>query len=241
MNSKYIKIDSSKRVNLLSSTPSKFSIRGSNVLFHGKYVLKAVYMPVTYYNVSPTNNQLFFTDANGAHSILIQPGYYASTAYLAAIGAGMSAVSSGITYTAVKDAITLAVTIAASSGTFKLTFGTNTKHTVAIALGFQSVDTAFASSHVGSGLLNLAQTRSFNISVNSITTTCDLNGVGYSFVIPVTSNTPGVQYYEAPLGFEQVINIDAPTRQLEIVVFDDNYEVMPLYAEWYMMLQPLGV
>ena len=240
MNFKYVKIDSSQRVNPLNTSPSKFSIRGTNVVFKGRYVLKAVFMPVTYYNVSSTNNLLYFTDANGTHVASIPIGYYTSSTYLATVGSIMSAASPGITYSLVKDSTTLAVTITASSGTFALTFGTNTIHTAATSLGFPAVDTNSTISHLASGLLNLSQTRSFNISVNSITTTCDLNGVGYSFVIPVTANTPGIEYYEAPLGYEQTIYIEAPTRQLDIAVFDDNYEILPLYAEWYMTLQPLS-
>jgi flagellar hook assembly protein FlgD len=92
---------------------------------------------------------------------------------------------------------------------------------------------------LASGLINLAQTRSFNISINQITATSDLNSIGYSFVVPVTSNTPGVEYYETQNGFQQYIRIDAPTRQLDIVVYDDNHEILPLYSNWYMMLQPM--
>ena len=237
MTTNYIKVDSSQRVSPLTSTPSAFSIRGTNIVFKGRYQLKAVYMPVTIYNVSSTNNRISFTDSTGAHAVVIPPGYYTSAQYLAAIGTTMTTAST--IYIATRDAIKLSMIVSASNGTFSFTFGTNTKYSAAATMGFAPVNTASASVQTGANLVNLAQNRSFNISINAVTATSDLNGVGYSYVVPITSNTPGVQYYESPNCFHQVISIDKPTRQLDITVYDDNYEILSMYSDWYMILTAL--
>jgi hypothetical protein len=194
-------------------------------------------MPVTFYNVSPVNNRISYTDGNGAHTAILPPGYYSTSQYLTAIGTNMTI--GGITYVATKDALTFAVTVTASTGLFSFTFGTNSNHSAATMMGYPLIDTPSAISQSASGLINLAQTRSFNISVNNITATSDLNRIGYSFVVPVTSNTPGVEYYETQAGFQQYIRIDSPTRTLDIVVYDDNNDILPLYSNWYMILQPM--
>lgn len=240
MSSQHIKIDSSQRVNPLTTSPSQFSIRGSNTVFCGRYHLKAVFMPVTFYNVSATNNQIYFTDSNGSHTISLQPGFYTSSLYLPAIATAMTAAGAGITYTLALDPITQHVTVSSSSGTFTLNFS-NTLNSAASTLGFSFVDTLTASSQLSVGILNLAQTKTFNISINSATSTNDLNSRGYSFVVPCTSNTPSIEYYETQPGYMQSIQIDSPVRQLDITVYDDNHVILPLFSDWYMILQTTQV
>ena len=234
----FLKLDSAQRNNRSSTTASQFVISSTTMLFEGRYRLKAVFMPVTYYNVSTQTNAIYFTDGTGSHIAYVTPGFYTSTSYVLAVGTAMTIVAGGATYTVTLDPITQNATISASAGTFILTFGTNTLRSAYAQLGFpQSNSTTATSSQIAPTMLYLAQTRSFNISVNGYSSTFDVTGRGYTYVLPVTSNTPGIEYYEAPESYQQEMMIDSPTRSLNIAVYDDFNNILPIQSDWYMILE----
>ena len=232
-----IKIDSVNRLNFNTTTAANFSIRATNTVFQGKYELKSVLIPITFFNIGQYNNLINFTDLAGSHTAVITPGFYTTATYIAAIGSSMTAVAGGSIYTAILNAIPQCLTITSSSSAFTLTFGTNQTNSSSTAMGFSAQNTGSAFSQTGSGLVNVSQTRSFNISINNCVNISNLNGAGYSFIIPVTGFTPSIQLYEPSTNFKQSFNIDSPCQTLNIAVYDDNHRLLTMYSDFYMILE----
>lgn len=237
MNS-YLKIDSSKRINLNSTTAAQFSIRSTRTVFHGRYELKSIYIPITFFNINQFNNAISFTDTAGPHTCTITPGFYTTNTYIPAVALAMTLAGSGSTYTATKSNTTQCITVISSTDAFAFTFGSNQLNSAAITLGYLQQDTAMLFSQTASGIVNVAQTKSFNISVNNYVSTSTLDGIGYSFVIPVTAASLSFSLYEPLQHYPQSIYIDSPTQQLDIGVYDDNHQLMQVFSDFYMILQP---
>lgn len=234
----YLKIDSAQRINPTTTSPSQFTIRASNTVFSGRYTLKGIFIPVTFFNVNSTNNLVYFKDFVGEHVAVIPPGYYSPLPFMAAVGVAMTLVGYGgaSTFTITRDPVTLYLTTASSASLFAFTFGTNTANSANMLLGYPQQDTAETSFHTGTQMVNVSQTRSFNISINNYASTMNLNGNGYSFVIPIQVVTPAISYYEPPVNFEQSITIDYPTQTLNIAVYDDNHKLLQCVSDWYMIV-----
>lgn len=235
----YIKLDSAQRINFSTTTASQFTLRANNVIFQGRYNLKSIFIPITFYNVNVYNNLVNFTDSKGAHTATITPGIYTTSTYIAALGIAMTSAGSGSMYT-VSINSNSSITIASSSSTFALTFGTNQTNSGATMMGYQLFDTVMSSSQQGTGMLNLSQIRSFNISINNINRVSSLNGNGYTLIVPVTGTTPNIMTYEPATNFEQFFYIDQPTQTLNISVYDDYHNLLQCSSDFYMILQPVG-
>ena len=236
--SQYIKLDSAQRLNFNTTTASQFILRANNVVFSGRYNLKSIFIPITFYNVNVYNNQVFFTDNSGSHIAYITPGIYSTPTFMTALGNAMTSIGSGSVYTVIKDPVTCCINIISSSSAFSFTFGTNQLNSSAIMMGYNSVDTPMSFSQQSQGMINLSQIRSFNISINNINRVSNLNGIGYTFVIPVTNNIPSLMLYEPPPNYEQFICFDSPTQTLNISIYDDNHNLLQCFSDFYMILQP---
>jgi hypothetical protein len=154
------------------------------------------------------------------------------------VSTAMNAASTSTTYAITKSTITRSVLVSANTGSFAFNFS-NTLHSAAALIGFPPVDTVSASSQLAPSICNLAQIRSFNISINNIPGMMDLSSRGnYSFIIPVTVNQLSIQVYE-PISFFQTITFDTATRDLAITIYDDNHQVIALQDDYFLVLQHL--
>jgi hypothetical protein len=167
-----IRIDSAARINPLVTVPSQCSIRSTNHIFRGRYDLKLAYIPVTYFSVTALNQMIYFTDT-APRAAALAVGFYDGSTIMVALTTAMNAASTSATYTATKSAITRNVLVTASSGTFAFNFS-DTLNSGAALIGFPPVDTGFAITQLAPSICNLAQIRSFNITINNIPGMMDL-------------------------------------------------------------------
>ena len=243
MSGSYLKIDSADRINPGSTTPANFVING-NIVLHGRYTMKAIYYPTTFFNINTNlNNQIYFTEGGVAKIAIIQPGFYSGfDSLLPAVKSAMDTASAGVnTFTVTQSALTGLISIAASTVAYQLTFGTNQVSAAFEVLGFGKVDTASALLLTATNYPNLATVRSLNININNIGCVSDmLNSNNSTVCVPMLQNPPGgVGYWEPSLAFPQVFQFDTPTRVLKISVLDDKQALLPLQSEWHMIVQKL--
>ena len=231
----YIKIDTAARTSPSTTSPAQCTIHSNNHIFHGRYGLKLVYVPITFFNITAANNLIYFTDT-ATHTASIPVGFYDSTSILAAVGTAMTTASGTVTYTVTKNSSTYNVIISASSGTFVLN-NSNQVNSIASSLGFTPYDTVAALFQTSSTVANLSQVRSLNVSINGLSGIEDTSSRGaYSFIVPITVNQQSIQVYE-PISFIQTINFDSPTRDLSITIYDDKHNVIPLQDDYFFILQ----
>ncbi len=243
MSGSYLKIDSADRINPGSTTPANFVING-NIVLHGRYAVKAVYYPTTFFNINTDlNNTIYFTEAGVAKVAVMQPGFYSGFgSLLPAIKSAMDTASAGVnTFTVTQSALTGLISIAASTVAFQITFGSNQVSAAFEVLGFSKVDTAIALLLTANNYPNLASVRSLNININNIGCVSDmLNSNNSTVCVPILQNPPsGIGYWEPPPTFPQVFQFDTPTRVLKISVLDDKQALLPLQSEWHMIVQKL--
>ena len=208
----YIKINLADRLNPTTTTPSQFTI-GSNVPISG-LDLKAIYLPITYYNISTLNNAIYFTDTV-ARVGLIAVGYYSSgSTFISAVLTAMNNASGGAgTYTCTLNALTKAITVSCNIP-FAFTFS-QTISTAAELMGYKNANTIVATSQLATATLNLSTSLCYNISINNASGTTSLSSASTSFVIPALTTTPSEMYYEVPLNIPQRITFQT-TKYLDI-------------------------
>jgi V8-like Glu-specific endopeptidase len=232
----YLKIDSAKRQNPGSTTPGQFTLQ-CQATMTGRYALKALYCSVDYENINGHNSKIYFREGGIDKVATLTTGYYTISSLLTEIKSAMDTASGGTnTFTVTRSTLPQRLVISGTSA-FELTFGTNTANSSAEILGYPAADTSSATSHTATNIINLASIRSLNFDFNGFSSVSDTTGRSYSLVIPITTNTPGVQYYEPTETFPQVINFDIPTRNLSISVRDDDHNVIPLQSDWFMIIQ----
>lgn len=234
----FVKIDTSERINSLSTTPSQCTIHSNSYTFQGRYSLAYCYIPVTFYNVNASNNILYFTDT-AQRTAVIAVGFYDSVSILVAVAAAMNAASASSLYAvASKNSATKAVTIA-STNPFVLNLS-NTANSIASILGFASLqDTASGMGFMSDSMANLAQIKTFNISINGLSSVVSMSGrISYSFVIPITTATPSILSYE-PNTFIQTITFERPTKDITISVYDDNNNIIQLQEDFFIILKSI--
>ena len=237
MSTRFIKLDSAQRINFNTTTAASFTLKGTNMVVQGRYDLKSIIIPITFYNVSASNNAIYFNDTTGNHRAVIPEGFYTAATYITAIGAAMTSAGSGSTYTAFRDTVSLCLKVVSSNNAFCFTFGSNTLNSAAIMMGYAQADTLAAYLLTASNIVNISQTRSFNISINNYSNINGLNGNGYTFVIPVTGTTPSLMSYEPTQWFNQSFVVDSPTQTLDIAVYDDNHVLLNCFSDFYMILE----
>lgn len=235
----YVKLDTSERINPLTTSPSKCVIHSTSYTFQGEYELAYCYIPVTFYNVNTSNNQFYFTDT-APHVASIAVGFYDTVSILVAVAAAMNAASTSTVYAvASRNSATKCVTIASSVTNFVLNLS-NTVNSIASLLGFMSLhDTVSSAGVISDQMPNLAQIRSFNISINGLSSIRSLSGQSaYSFILPITVATPSILSYE-PISFVQSINFERATRDISLTVYDDNQNIIQLQEDFFIILRPV--
>lgn len=148
-----------------------------------KFTLASASIPNTTYNVSSSNNTLYWTDSTTAtFTTTISPGSYSATTLASAIQTAMNSVSSG--YMASYSSTTYLLTVANSGLTFYFSFGTNTTNSLAYVMGFATNGT-LAASQTGQNVVNLAGAQFYYLVIDQIPCQCrGANAVDYgSFVV----------------------------------------------------------
>lgn len=238
----YIKLDSANRLNAGTTSPGNFTLNCQKPL-EGRYALKAIYFPATFFNINTDlNNRIYFTESATAKVATIPPGFYSGySALMTAVETAMNTASGGTnTFVLTRSALTGLITITASSVNFTLTFGTNTTAAAREVLGFAAADSTVAAlAQTGVAYPNLATVRSLNIDINNIGNFTNTQGTNScTFCVPILQIVPGVGYYEPPITLPQVVEFRDRTASLKIRVIDDNGQVIPLQNEFYMLLAP---
>lgn len=235
----FYKIDTSLRQSpaTVSSTPASCIIP-TNQIFSGTYKVKAVWIPVTNFNVTTHNQNIYFTDT-AAHTVQLLPGIYTSANLPALLAAGMNAVGTG-TYSVTISSLTNQMTITNSTQTFSLTLGTNQTNSAAGLLGFPNLNSSVAAlTQTGSNFVNLQPSKMFNFTINNTGGNGIVEPVSLktnSFSIPITANTGSIEYYESE-SIDYYVRFDTPSSLISVVVKDDLGNIMNLTSDWYFILQ----
>src|ERR1700678_3799195 len=109
-----------------------------------KFTLASASIPNTTYNVTSTNNTLYWTDSTTTNfTATISPGSYSATTLASAIVTAMNSVSAN--YLASYSTTTYLLTVSNSGLTFYFSFGTNTTNSMAYVMGFAANGTLAAS------------------------------------------------------------------------------------------------
>ena len=213
-----------------TDSPSDYSLVFDRPLPKGEYKLCYAFVPNSVRTIVAGVNDTF--RLNGSLVTITQGIYSTTTSFASAIQTAMNNVLAGFTVTITDNFINIAHATA-----FVLDF---TGKAIARTLGFPKTVQPSTTSLTGSGFVNFS-TRSFafNILVNNFVTFEDNKSNGYTFRIPITSNTLGYTSYE-PNTFVQTVQIPHQINRLDIKMFDDEHNPIDLnYIDWYMYWRKL--
>ena len=233
----YLKIDSSLRVNPASTDPSDCFIPLHETL-SGRYQLMSIQLPVTYFTLNSTNNQVYWNDGSDRVCSLTH-GYYSSMATVAAeVAAKMTAAGAG-TVTCAVSTLTNVISIT-NTVPFVMTFGSNTLNSAADVLGFSSDNVAAATTKSGSRTMNLSTTTSYNFQISNTSSAFKtVNGMNYTFCVPAVTSSPTITYYEPSTNMPIIFFINS-TNMLNIKIMDDQWRVMNnMKSNFFMVLRKL--
>jgi len=227
--------------NRQSGSSNNFTIAFNHTISAEMISLSDVIIPNTIYTISAAqqNNTIYFNDGSN-HTAIIPDGYYSLTNLLTQIGSSMTTASGTYTYTASYTASTYRITIS-STGSFSLTFGTNTSSSAAYTLGFSNTNTSSASSQTGTNAVNLI-TPMIYITIKQIggAVTILPNGMSSTFVVPVTTTPTYSIFQPKNANFEQVYLFEGGQKWsfFDIQLFDVNGNALSLNgADWQLILE----
>lgn len=232
--SQYLKVDSSIRINRITTSASDCVIPSNEVL-NGDYALKSIMIPLTYHNVNSTNSTIYWTDTI-PRTCQIPSGFYNSySVFAAAIAAAMTA-NGGGTVTCAVDSLTNVLTVT-NTISFAFTFTTNTLNSAGEMMGFNTNGVS-ATSQVGTKMLSLLITNSYNFSISEASSGVKtLSGQQYTFSIPALTSTPWQAYYEPSEKFPIYIKLHG-TKTLSVRIHDDRGNILNrMGADWSIFLQ----
>lgn len=236
-----VKIDTADRLNPLTTTAAQCVIHSSSYTFQGTYSLAYVCIPITFFNVTLSNNLLYFTDT-APRVAIIPVGFYDTTAILPVLANAMNLASSTTVYAVgSRSSGTKCVTIASNINPFVINLS-NTLNSIASQLGFLSTQDTVSGMAITSDILpNMAKMKWFNININGLSSVISLSGKSASsFIIPIMVSTPNLMMYE-PTSFTQTINFERPTRDIYISVCDENSNIIQFLEDFFIILRPMSV
>lgn len=224
-------IKSKDRVNYSSTTASQFACQLLRSIAFDELELLYAQIPNTIYNITSSNNVIYFNDGANV-SATITPGSYTISSLTSAIATAMtSASSSAKTYTVTYSTSTFLLTISTTAG-YTLTFGTNTTNSIAQTIGFPNSNTASASAQTGSYAVNL------NIDpiyvnfrmVSSLNQTTNMSMPSYSFILPISVNGGEVNILSKYNSMEQKIKLNSMVNvdRVEIELRDGSGNIVNL-------------
>lgn len=239
MSNQLLKLNSSDRLNALTTDPSNCSIQTIDVL-SGTYRLRSIQLPVTYYNVNATNSTVYFTDTGGARTATLTSGYYSSFSAVAAeLATVMTAAGAGTVTCSVSN-LTQRLTVT-NTVAFSFTFGTNTLNSASTILGYIGNSASSATSQVGDRIMNLSESLSFNFVLSDCSTQIrSARGQCYTFIVPKDVNTPDIAFYEPAAHNPIQFTVMNSTQTLGVKVYDDNHQIINnMRSDWLMVLEKI--
>jgi hypothetical protein len=118
-------------------------------------VVKSIIIPNTFYNITSSNNTIYWTENKTDLSTTIPSGAYTITDLISAVETAMDSESSGYnTYTGAYSNSNFKITLTADNA-FNFTFGTNTANSIGDVLGF-TADSASATSNTGDSVADIS-------------------------------------------------------------------------------------
>ena len=239
MASPSIKVQSSTRQNPLTTYPNNCVIPCQDVL-HGRYRLQHLMLPVTYFNVSATNNKVYFSDTTGAHVATLTPGYYNAFSSLATeVATQMTSAGNGTVTCAVSSSTNL-LTVS-NTENFSFTFGTHIANSAAVLMGFIGNSAADATSQVAVRTMNLSELLYINFSISEAASdgVRSTDGHSYTFSVPAAATVPNLYLYEPSEQNPVILNLNS-TRSLTVRIYDDHGNLLNnMYSDWSMLLKPV--
>lgn len=209
---------------------------------------------VSWYNVrTGINDTIYFTNsaATPVVAVLTQQ-YYDANTLATAIGTVMTSADGVFSYSCSFNAATGKFTITSSVNSYLFTWGTNTRSSARILMGFSAANTAAATSQTSDLIVNLGNNERVNVliqnfNVESVTQT-EINGtllsVSVNGVFPyslqwqnnsqlsqIWNLTPNGQIGQAPVSMQ---NLDAITLAL---VYEDGTPVVTNEIQWDITLE----
>ena len=191
----YLVVDSKDRIHQFDST-NDFLIQLNPSLDHIKSIeLKALFLPLTHYNVSSQNNKVYFTDGVTDYEATLVNGIYDTDSILDAVKVAMEATSYSGTITVTFDAIAHLYQISSSTN-ISLQFGTYTTNSISELLGYNNVNTALGLTHIANNVCNLSVPEYFFINLSGVNSNVQTtNSETGTFVVFITTNSGGVNYH----------------------------------------------
>ena len=191
----YLLIDSIDRIHYSQST-NDFVIQFNPSLDHIKSIkLKALFLPLTHYNVNDTNNVIYFTDGSTEYIATLVNGIYDAINILPAIKAAMESTPYAGTITATYDDIAHLYLIESSTN-ISLQFGSYTSSSIASLLGYANVDTPLGLTHLANVVCNLSVPEYFFINLSGVNSNVrTTNSENSTFIVFTNTNSGRVNYY----------------------------------------------
>lgn len=205
-----------------------------------KVELYNVTLPNTIYNITSTNNIIYFSEGSTPLTAIITSGAYNSSTIVAAIGSAMTSASvNSYTYTTTFNSTTFLLTIT-STGSFSLTFSTNTLNSAGYILGF-TTNTSSGTSQTGNQVIQLNQPLFYYITINQFpicVKSTNQNDMA-TFVFSSTVNAGDVENYNILQRYCEISTYDSQNlSEIDVKLSLANNQIANLNGgDWIMILK----
>ncbi len=186
-------------------------------------------IPLTYFPISASNNQLSWSELGGDVTDTITPGYYTGSSFASAIEALLTDNSPGtLTYTVVYNSDTGKITITVPSGTLTLKFS-SAASTLTTAMGFTTAgDIPVTTSLTSTNPISIGGPKTILIRINGITSnmysTYDSATTNILAVIPVVGSRFNTTVFQPSI--LTPCRLQSTLRDISIVITDEYSNVL---------------
>lgn len=226
-----IKISSKDRAT--GSSSSDFTIQMADSIDPGTYKLVYTAIPLTFYNITASNNKVYFLENAVPFTATVTPGNYSASTIGAALSTALDA-AGAYTYTVAIDSNTEIVTITSSDAKASFSDGTNSINTT---IGFPA-STAAGLTHTGTSMLNLSQVRNLHICIDRDSPAKDSTNRRFTFILPVIGGFKEWMYRTEKDINDQHITISREAKNLRISLRDDNLQEVNLNGlDWDFVIK----
>lgn len=217
-----------------SGDPHNFAIEFKADNLDGKYVVKNVSLPNSFYNVNSSNNVVYFYETGASTSATIPVGNYTASSLATQLKTSMDAVST-VTYTITYSNISGKFTFV-SSGNSNFEWGSNTANSARYLLGFNEEDTSPTTSQESTNVINLSPYPHIGIDIqeDSHPNYITAERAHSSIIVPLSVSFGS--YQVLPMDdFRQIVSLPR-TRTLNIRLIHNGSIVLNNSVDWEMLL-----
>lgn len=245
-----LKVSSTYKIR--GETPVRFTNRLAETIPAGRYKLEQAVIPNAWFNVTSSNNRVYFRhgssanlDGNYIRRPAIPPGVYSPSSLAPVLADAMSRSISGntglleVTY----DPLTRGFIFRGTTFTanfMQFMWGEMTEDSAHALLGFDQKDGVIADEIRSDNPVDLSHSLSLHIRLDPFHSQAQDSDGAIGFTVPVTGNSGSIMTMTSHDYGRQEVRLERPTNIVRVELRGDGGPLEGMHSDWFIVLRRVG-